>query len=72
VIVPIHHDTLVLGDDFDERGELGVIFGCGDVRVMQLQEFPGGVGVGEGGVEEDGSVLICVRQNAKMGVGRGK
>jgi hypothetical protein len=45
VIVAVHHDALVLSDDLDEWSEFGVVFCCGDVGVMQLQEFPGGVGI---------------------------
>jgi hypothetical protein len=52
MIMTIHHNTLVLRNNFNEGCELGVVFCCGDVWVMELQEFPGCVGVGEGGVEE--------------------
>ena len=41
----VHHDALVLGDDLDEWSELGVVFCCGDVGVVQLEELPGGVGI---------------------------
>jgi len=64
----VHHDALVLGDDLDEWSELGVVFCCGDVRVMQLQEFPGGVGVREGGVEEVDLGLGCVVAGFCVGV----
>jgi hypothetical protein len=55
----IHHDALVLSDYLDEWGEFGVVFCCGDVGVMQLQEFPGGVGVWESGAEEVDLGLGC-------------
>ena len=47
MIMTIHHNALVLRNNFNEGCELGVVFCCGDVWVMELQEFPGCVGVRE-------------------------
>jgi hypothetical protein len=52
MIMTVHHNTLMLCNDFNEGSELGIVFCSGDIGVMELQELPGCVGVGESGVEE--------------------
>jgi len=48
MVMPVHNGRLVCHDDIHQRLEIGLV-GCGRaVRVVQLEEFPLGSGVGEG------------------------
>ena len=58
----------MLSDDFDEGSKFRIIFSCRNVRVMQLQELPGCVGIGEGRVEKVDLGLRCIVAGCCVGV----
>lgn len=47
VIVAVDDYAVVLADDVNQRSQLGVVARGGDVAVVDLQDLPGGVGLGE-------------------------
>jgi hypothetical protein len=52
VIVAIYNNTIICHDDLDQRCEVGPVVRGGHIGVVELEEFPGRVGGGEGAVQE--------------------
>lgn len=52
VVVSVDHDGVVLPDNVHQRRQLGVVGRRGDEPVVDLEDLPGRVGVGEGFAQE--------------------
>lgn len=52
VVVSIYDKGIVSLDNVDKGGQLGIVAGRGDVRVVDLEDFPSSVGVLKVGLQE--------------------